>query len=80
MTTIQDALKVRIINLCKERDINILKLSELSNVNQSTLNEFMQGRTKYPSINTIVKVANGLDMTLSEFFDDEVFEKIDLKN
>ncbi|GLO68371.1 MULTISPECIES: helix-turn-helix domain-containing protein [Oceanobacillus] len=76
MISIQKALQIRITELCKQRSISILKLAELSKVNQSTINEFMQGRTKYPSVNTIKKISDGFEMSLSEFFNDDVFNKV----
>jgi transcriptional regulator with XRE-family HTH domain len=80
MVTLEEALKIRIDQLCKQKNISILKLSRLSNVNQSTLNEFMQGRTKFPSINTILKIANGFNMTLSEFFNADIFEQVSIND
>lgn len=80
MVTMQEALHIRITKLCKKNNISLNKLAALSDVNQSTLNEFMQGRTKYPGIATIKKISNGLDMTLSEFFDDEIFNQISFTN
>lgn len=79
MVTIQQALQQRINNLCKEKNISILKLAELSKVRQSTINEFMQGRTKYPSVNTIKKISNGFEMSLSEFFNDDIFNKVKIE-
>ncbi|MEC1158689.1 helix-turn-helix domain-containing protein [Cytobacillus horneckiae] len=66
----------RINDLCKQKNINIYNLALMSDVSQSTLNEIMHGRSKHPRIITLKKVANGLGMTLSEFFDDEIFDQI----
>jgi transcriptional regulator with XRE-family HTH domain len=76
MVTMAEAIIVRIKELCEKRHITIMKLAELSNVSQSTINEVMQGRSKHPRIITLKKISNGLGMTLSEFFDHEIFEQI----
>lgn len=74
---INQAISLRIRSLCTEKGWTINELARRSRVNQSTISEFMTGRSKYPQMNTIVKIAQGFGMTLSEFFDDELF--IDLK-
>lgn len=76
--TTAEAVIFRINQLCEEQQINILSLSQLAKVSQSTINEIMQGRSKHPRIITIRKIANGLGMTLAEFFDDDIFNGTDL--
>ncbi|WP_047980662.1 helix-turn-helix domain-containing protein [Ornithinibacillus contaminans] len=77
MVSTAEAIIKRIEQLAKRKGISILKLSELSNVSQSTLNEIMNGRSKHPRIVTLRKIANGLGMSLAEFFDDDIFNDID---
>lgn len=67
------AVTKRIKNLCKEKGWTVNELIRRSGVNQSTMSEIMSGRSKHPRIITLKKVAQGFEMTLSEFFDDEVF-------
>ena len=59
----------RIRALCKERGISINRLANMSNVNQSTLDNIMRGITKNPRVMTLHKVANTFGMTLAEFLD-----------
>ena len=61
----------RIRALCKERGISINRLANMSNVNQSTLDNIMRGITKNPRVMTLHKVANTFGMTLAEFLDFE---------
>lgn len=42
-------------------------------MHQPTVSEFMRGKTKSSSIITITKISKGFEMTLSEFFNDEIF-------
>ena len=60
----------RIKSLCTERNITIHKLSVLSGLPESTVRYFMKGSIKTaPRVDTLHKIATGLGMTLSEFFD-----------
>lgn len=76
MVNMNEAIIIRISELCKERELTLMDLATLSGVKQSTLNEIMQGRSKHPRIDTIRKIATGLEMTLSEFFEDEIFYQV----
>ena len=59
----------RIYALCKSRGISINKISIMSGVKQSTLDNIMRGITKNPGVKTVHKVATAFNMTLSEFLD-----------
>ena len=74
---IGDAVKERIIDLCKEHDISINKLSTISGVNQSTLNNIVSGRNKSTTISTIKKVCDGLDITIQDFFNSNIFLELE---
>ena len=41
----------------------------------STLNSFLNGKSNDPKFSTIYLVCIGLDVTLSEFFDDNLFNE-----
>ena len=71
--TYNEAVSLRIIKLCNEKHITINKLATLSGITQSTLDNIIKGNSKNPSIKTLHRIANGLDMTISEFLD---FEEI----
>ena len=43
---IGEAVKERILELCNERDISINKLSSMSGVTQSTVNNIVSGRNR----------------------------------
>lgn len=75
---VHEAVTERVRTLLKERGWTANELIRRSNVNQSTISEIMSGRSKYPRIITLKKIAHGFDMTLSEFFDDDLFS--DLKS
>lgn len=74
---IQEAIRLRILKLCKQNNITLNKLATLSGLQQSTVNSLIDGNSKNPKILTIVRICLGLNMQLKDFFDDEVFKDID---
>lgn len=67
--TYSDVIRLRLNNLCTERNISINKLATLSGITQSTVDNIMKGKTKNPKLKTLHKLAVGLDMTVSELLD-----------
>lgn len=67
----------RIHELCDERNISLNKLSIICGITQSTLSNITSGRSKSPTVSTIKKICDGLDMTLVEFFDTDLFNTLD---
>ena len=61
----------RIRSLCKNRGITINKLSEMSGINSSTLDNLVNRKTFNPKIVTLHKIANAFNMTVAEFLDFE---------
>lgn len=59
----------RILSLCKSKDISINKLSEMSGVSQSTLDNLVNSKTFNPRIRTLHRIALAFSMTLAEFLD-----------
>lgn len=74
---LQEAVKVRILKLCKERKITINKLATLSGMPQSTVNSLVDGTSQNPKLLTILRICLGLDMEIRDFFDDDVFIGLD---
>lgn len=53
----------------KQRGISINKLSTMSGIKQSTLDNIVRGQTHNPKAKTLHKIAIAFNMTLSEFLD-----------
>ena len=62
-------IRKRLLDLCKEKEISINHLSHIAGLNQSTVNNIINGASKNPSIVTIHRIANAISMTPSEFLD-----------
>ena len=74
---ISAAVAERILELCKERNITVNKLSNMSGVTQSTVNDIVNHRAKNIGIVTIKKLCDGLEITITEFFDTDSFRKLE---
>ena len=71
--SISAALQKRIIQLCKENNITVNKLAVKSGITQSTLNNITGGRNNSATVSTIKKICDGLNISIAEFFDCELF-------
>ena len=74
---IQEAISNKINKIIIEKDITINKLSSISCLTQSTVESLVNGKSKNPKLLTIVRICDGLGITLSEFFNDDLFKNID---
>lgn len=70
-------MRQRIIELCQERNISINALSIQSGVTQSTVNNIISRRNNSTTVATIQKLCDGLGMTITEFFQSELFSDIE---
>lgn len=70
---IGDAVRERILELCRERNISINKLSAMSGVTQSTVNNIVSGRNNSATVSTIKKLCDGLGITIQDFFQSDLF-------
>ena len=69
----QKKLAKRIQLLCQKRGISYYTLSYRSAVPMTTLMHIIDGSTKNPGLFTIIKICNGFNMTVKDFFDAEEF-------
>lgn len=76
MTT-SEAIANRIIELCNKQNITVNKLSTESAVRQSTVNDIVNRTTKNAGIITIKKLCDGLDISITEFFNSPIFENLE---
>ena len=67
----------RIRDLCRERGITPNGLSYISGVSQSTIKSILNGESQNPGIATIKKICDGLDISLREFFDCDLFDHLE---
>lgn len=75
--TAQEAVRNRILQLCGERNITINKLATLAALPPSSVKNILYGKSQNPKLLTIKLICDGLDITLSEFFDTSDFSQLD---
>lgn len=73
----QEALVERINGLCKKHQISVNHLATLAGMNPSTMKNIVYGLTQNTGIETVAKICSGLNMTLADFFEDDVFRRVD---
>jgi len=75
--TIGEAVRERILELCRQRGITVNRLATICGITQSTLNNIVSGRNHSVTVSTVQKICDGLDMTVSDFFSDERFRNLE---
>ena len=75
--TVGEAVRERILELCKERNLSINKLCSISGVTQSTVNNIISGRNNSATIQTVARICKGLDISLHTFFDTDLFRNLE---
>ena len=73
----KEALQIRIQQLLIEHNLTLNALGRVCGITQSTLNNIISGRNNSTTIATIVKICNGLEMELPDFFDSELFRNLE---
>ncbi len=71
------AVSFRILELCRQYDITLNKLSTICGITQSTLNNIVSGRNNSTTISTIKKICDGLEITILDFFTSPLFENLE---
>lgn len=74
---IGEATKLRIIELCNENKITVNKLATVSGITQSTLSNIVGGRNNSATISTIKKICDGINISIREFFESELFDDLE---
>ena len=74
---VNEAVKLRILDLCQQNNITLNKLSTICGITQSTLNNIISGRNSTTTISTIQKVCDGLEITILDFFSSPLFDNLE---
>ena len=73
----KNAVAERIIELCNQKNIAINALANMAGISPSTLYSVLNEKSQNPGIVTIKKLCDGLDISLREFFNDDIFDDIE---
>ena len=74
---ITEAVKKRFEELCYKKGITFCRLASLSGVPYTTVKSILYNQSKNPGIVTIKKLCDGIDISITEFFDTEYFKNLE---
>ncbi len=73
----KEAVAKRILELCSEKQIAINALAILSGVSPSTVYSMLNEKSQNPGVVSIKKLCDGMDITIREFFDSDLFNELE---
>ncbi len=73
----KEAVAKRILELCDEKDIAINGLANISGVSPSTIYSMLNEKSQNPGVVSIKKICDGLDISLRQFFDSDIFDDLE---
>ncbi len=73
----KQALSAQILRQCQERNIAVNELANISGIPPSTLYSILNKKSQNPGMITIKKLCDGLDISLREFFDSDLFDDLE---
>ncbi|MBQ9354383.1 MAG: helix-turn-helix transcriptional regulator [Clostridia bacterium] len=71
----KEAVANRIIELCQRKNIAINALANISGISPSTIYSMLNTKSKNPGVVSIKKICDGLEITVREFFDCDLFDE-----
>ena len=76
---LEEAITKRIYALCDKREITPNKLATLSGMPAGSLKSIFYGKSKNSGTRTILDLCQALDISLYDFFNDDLFKDKDLE-
>ena len=73
----KEAVAKRILELCEQRHMAINGLGTVSGVSPSTIYSMLNEKSQNPGVVSIKKLCDGLEISLREFFDTELFDDLE---
>ena len=71
----KEAVAQRILELCRERNIAVNALANISGVSPSTIYSMLNQKSQNPGVVSIKKLCDVLEITVREFFDSPLFDE-----
>ncbi len=73
----KEAVARRVLQLCEERSMAINALASVAGVPPSTVYSMLNEKSQNPGVVSIKKLCDGLEISLREFFDCDLFDDIE---
>ncbi len=74
---IREAMNARIQQLRKEKRMTVYGLTCRSGMPASTVKSILHGKSRNPGIVNIKRIAEGLGVSIREFYDSDLFDNLD---
>lgn len=74
---IAQATALRIKKICIDKNITLNKLCTMAGITQSTASNIVHGNSKNPGVVTIKKLCDAVNISIQDFFDDELFQDLE---
>lgn len=71
----KEAVAQHILELCRERNIAVNALANISGVSPSTIYSMLNQKSQNPGVVSIKKICDGLEITVRQFFDSPLFDE-----
>lgn len=71
------AVSKRITALCRKHNIAVNALANQAGIPPSTIYSMLNEKSQNPGVVSLQKICDGLDITLRDFFDDDIFDNIE---
>jgi len=69
-----EAIKLRISNLCVEKNMNINQLGIAAGINPTTIRSSLKKKDSIPNTSTLYYICLGFNISIKDFFDDSLFD------
>ena len=73
---LSDATRKRIKQLLEKNNMKLFDLSKAAGVSLPTISDFLKNDTKNLRMDTLLHICEGFNITLKDFFDDELFDEV----
>ena len=77
--TVNDAVAKRVSKLLIQKGMSQYRLEQESGIQHGSMQCIMNGRNKTVTLSTVIMLARGFDIPLTEFLDDDLFRSEDLE-
>ena len=77
--TVNNAVAKRISALLREKNMSQYRLEQRTGIQHGSMQCIMNGRNKTVTLSTVIMLARGFNISLTEFLDDDLFRSEDLE-
>ena len=77
--TVNDAVAARVAELLKKKSMSQYRLEQESGIQHGSMQCIMNGRNKTVTLSTVILLAKGFGMPLTDFLNDEIFNPENLE-